>query len=76
MKETMLYKMTHAEYHPLLGKRIEVMHNGRRIVGIAEFIGINTILHNQFQVTISRLPLWPIDPNTIKLVPTPIRICK
>ena len=68
MKEQ-LFNMSHPEFRHLLGKRIEFICKGRRIVGTAEFIGINTSLHNQFQVTVDRFPQWPVDPKTIKECP-------
>lgn len=51
----------------LKGKRVEITFNGSKIVGILKFAGINS-LHNQYQVTINRMPCWPIDPKLIKEV--------
>ena len=41
--------------------------DGKKVVGILDFAGINDNLHNQFQATIGRMPIWPVDPKTIKL---------
>ena len=64
-----LFNMSHPDFRHLLGTRVEFICKGRRIVGNAEFIGINTNLHNQFQVTVDRFPQWPVDPKTIKECP-------
>lgn len=50
----------------LKGIKVQVMYEGNRRVGTLYFAGINTLLHGQYQVTLDRLPLWPVDPNTIK----------
>ena len=68
MKEQ-LFNTSHPDFRHLLGTRVEFICKGRRMVGIADFIGINTNLHNQFQVTSDRCPQWPVDPNTIKECP-------
>lgn len=50
------------------GKKVQFLdEKGKRHVGWLDFSGVND-LHGQFQVTISRTPIWPVDPNTIKLV--------
>lgn len=51
----------------LLGRKIECEFEGERRVGKLTFAGINDKLHGQFQVTIDRTPLWPVDPRSIKL---------
>lgn len=56
-----------AEFRHLIGQRISCTCDGQQYVGIAEFIGVNAMLHGKFQVTIDRTPLWPVDPRTIKL---------
>jgi len=50
----------------LLGKKVEFISQGVRHIGTLEFAGINP-LHGQFQVTATRTPIWPVDPETIKL---------
>lgn len=62
-----LAQQTQSEFQHLLGKRIKVIHQNQKYVGTLEFAGINPI-HNQFQVTIDRMPLWPVNPKTIKAV--------
>ena len=60
---------TDPKYKHLLGKRIECIDkDGNRRVGILNFAGVNKLLHGEFQVTISKCPIWPVDPNTIKEV--------
>ena len=61
-----LYDKSDNDYRHMIGKRVEFQARGKKWVGIAEFIGINP-LHNQFQVTVDRTPIWPVTPNTIKL---------
>jgi hypothetical protein len=62
-----LFQRTDPRFRPLLGKRVECLDSeGRRRVGILDFAGINAKLHGRFQVTISRCPIWPVDPETIK----------
>lgn len=54
-------------FEHLLGKRIEVIDgDGNKRIGILSFAGINPA-HGEFQVTISRTPIWPVDPKTLKL---------
>jgi hypothetical protein len=48
------------------GKRVEITFNGDKLVGILEFAGINP-LHGQYQITINRMPCWPINPKVITL---------
>jgi hypothetical protein len=62
-----LAQQTQSEFQHLLGKRITVIHQNQKYIGTLEFAGINPI-HNQFQVTIDRMPLWPVNPKTIKAV--------
>lgn len=55
-------------FEHLIGKRVTVKTpEGHTVGGVLQFIGINS-LHGEFQVTINRMPIWPVDPNTIKLV--------
>lgn len=66
---TILKLQTHVidpKYKHLIGKRIEVItQDGTKLAGICTYIGINQ-LHNQFQVTLNRMPIWPVDPTKIK----------
>lgn len=58
---------TDLRFRHLIGERVECLDKkGLRHVGILEFAGINELLHGQFQVTLSRCPIWPVDPATIK----------
>ncbi len=53
----------------LIGKKLSVPDprgNGR-IVGVCTFAGINS-LHGTFQVTLDRMPVWPVDIKTIKII--------
>ena len=51
----------------LLGKRVEFVDSeGERRVGVLKFAGFNKHLHEVFQVTINRCPVWPVEPNSIK----------
>jgi len=59
---------TWPEFRPLLGQRVQVLDwTGKKRVGILEFAGINYLLHGHFQVTLSRCPIWPVDPKTVKV---------
>ncbi len=53
----------------LIGKKISVPdpRGGDRIVGICTFAGVNS-LHGHFQVTLERMPIWPVDPKKIIIV--------
>ena len=62
-----LAQQTSPQFQHLIGKRIQVIHQNQKYIGTLEFAGINS-LHNQFQVTIDRMPLWPVNPKTIKAV--------
>jgi len=56
------------KFEHLIGKRVTVKTpEGHTVGGILQFIGINRF-HGQYQVTIGRMPIWPVDPNTIELV--------
>lgn len=51
-----------------LGKKVEVIGDGGRHVGVVDFIGYNQFLPSYgFQVTLSRTPVTNVDPNSIKL---------
>ena len=55
------------KFRHLVGKKITFISEGVRHVGVVDFIGVNTLLHNQFQITVNRTPIWPVNPKTIKL---------
>jgi len=56
------------------GKKVILKCKGEMCVGIMEFAGVNTVLHNQYQVTLGRTPHWPVDPTTIRLYEERMRI--
>jgi hypothetical protein len=44
-------------------------------VGVLQFAGFNPFVHDSFQVTIDRTPLWPVDPNSVELfVDTSVKV--
>jgi len=52
----------------MIGQNVECVNKeGKKVVGILDFAGINDKLHHKFQVTIGRMPIWPVDPKTLKL---------
>ena len=63
-----LYDRSDDSFKNMIGKRVKFQSRGKEWVGIAQFIGVNP-LHNQFQVTVDRTPIWPVDPFTIELAP-------
>lgn len=63
-----LYDRSDDGFKHMIGKRVKFQAKDREWVGLSQFIGINP-LHNQFQVTIDRTPVWPVDPSTIELAP-------
>ena len=61
-----LARETDPHYKKFLGKRIVFKDKrGKEHIGIAQFIGVNP-LTNQFQVTASKAPIWPVDPKSIQ----------
>jgi hypothetical protein len=53
----------------LIGKKISVISPrwpNERLVGICYFAGIG--FSGDFQVTLDRMPIWPVDPKTIKII--------
>jgi len=83
LKENNLYNETDDKFKDWIGKRVCVPYindsknikgetgkgypnKGETICGILKFAGINKT-HGKFQVTIDRMPLWPINPKDIKL---------
>lgn len=72
-----LYEGTYPRFRHLIGKKVKFTCKGKVHVGILGFAGINEFLHGQFQVTASKTPYWPVDPNSIEEVTdTIIRITK
>jgi hypothetical protein len=68
MKGNSLYDRTDDKFKPLIGKKAQCLDkDGKKRVGVLEFAGVNDNLHHKFQVTLSRTPIWPVDPKTIKL---------
>lgn len=62
-----LYDRTDDRFKHLIGKKVQCKNkDGKKVVGILDFAGINDKLHHKFQVTIGRMPIWPVDPKTIK----------
>ena len=61
------YENSHGKYRHLIGKKVSLTCQNETWVGIVDYIGFNT-LHKQFQVTLDRTPLWPVDPKSIKLL--------
>tara|TARA_A100001037_G_scaffold172411_2_gene154853 strand:+ start:1233 stop:1439 length:207 start_codon:yes stop_codon:yes gene_type:complete len=63
------------DFNKFLGKRIRFTDStGNQWVGICNFIGINKFLQAGLQITIGRMPIWPVDPTTIELAPLPPRL--
>ena len=53
----------------LIGRRISVAdpRGGNNIVGTCTYAQVNG-LHGKFQVTIDRMPVWPVEPKRIKIL--------
>lgn len=61
--------MEEKDYSQYIGKRISVVSPRwpkERLVGTCTFIGIG--FSGDFQVTLDRMPIWPIDPNDIRII--------
>jgi hypothetical protein len=72
-----LRENTEEEFLHLLGKRVECLDSdGKRHVGILSFAGVNDFLHGEFQVTLSRCPIWPVKRESIKEYKVPPSIFK
>jgi hypothetical protein len=56
---------TDPEFTQFIDKRIEFYSGTTHYAGVCKFAGINP-LHGKFQVTIDRMPVWPVDKTTIK----------
>ncbi len=57
------------DYSQFIGKRISVVSPrwpDTPLVGNCTFAGIG--FSGDFQVTIDRMPVWPVDPKTIKII--------
>lgn len=68
MGQNTLYDRTENRFKHLIGKKVQCLDKeGKKRVGVLDFAGINDKLHHKFQVTLSRTPIWPVDPKTIKL---------
>jgi hypothetical protein len=62
-----LLESTDPRFKHLVGEKVECIDaKGQRRVGILDFAGVNEKLHGKFQVTLSRCPIWPVDPATVK----------
>lgn len=62
-----LHERTDDRFKHLIGKKVQcVDKHGKTRVGNLDFAGINHKLHKKFQVTLTRCPIWPVDPKTIK----------
>jgi hypothetical protein len=73
MMKTKTHILTESEIQQLrdtfLGKKIELIGDGGKFTGVVDFIGYNEHLINYgFQVTIDRMPVTNVKPNSIKLV--------
>lgn len=62
------------QFKHLKGQKVAIKCLGEICVGILDFAGINTLLHGQYQVTLSRTPHWPVDPMTIRLYEQHLKI--
>lgn len=61
-----LAERTDPRFKHLLGKTVQCRDGkGELHVGQLEFAGVNDLLHGKFQVTLSRCPIWPVDPNSV-----------
>ena len=68
MGQNKLYDRTDDRFKHMIGQNVECVNKeGKKVVGILDFAGINDKLHHKFQVTIGRMPIWPVDPKTLKL---------
>lgn len=65
-----LKERTDKDLQHLVGKKVECLdEKGERRVGVLQFAGVNEF-HKNFQVTLSRTPIWPVKKSTIKLFTT------
>ena len=57
---------TDKDLQPLVGTKVKVTDDkGKVRVGELQFAGVNEF-HKHFQVTLDRMPIWPVDKNTVK----------
>lgn len=66
-----LLRLTDPKFKHMLGKKVQFKYKGQINCGILSYAGVNTMLHNKFQVTIERTPYWPVDPNSLVLLDKP-----
>ena len=65
-----LKERTDVGFKHLIGEKVEVEDcNGKKIIGELQFAGTNDTF-GIFQVTISRMPIWPVNKSSIKKVTT------
>lgn len=65
--DTRLLNATDPKFRQFIGKRIFFKKkNGQSVTGVANFIGKNFVT-NEFQVTVEKTPIWPVDPSSIRL---------
>jgi hypothetical protein len=63
-----LSQSTLGKFKHLLGCRVCVETvSGEKFCGVLEYAGRNK-LHGKFQVTLSRMPIWPVKPESIKKI--------
>lgn len=68
MGSNSLYDRTDDRFKHLIGKKVQFINkDGKKVVGVLDFAGINNKLHHKYQVTLDRTPFWPVDPKTIKV---------
>jgi hypothetical protein len=66
MEDALSHK-TLSKFKPLLGQRVVVeTEDGEVFVGLLEYVGRNK-LHGKLQVTLSRMPVWPVKQESIKI---------
>lgn len=68
MGQNSLYDRTDDRFKHMIGQKVQCVNkDGKKVVGVLDFAGVNNKLHHKFQVTIGRMPIWPVNPKTIKL---------
>lgn len=55
------------EFRHLVGEKVECISKGEQFVGILQYAGTNKVIHDYFQVTLNRMPIWPADRDSLKL---------
>jgi hypothetical protein len=62
----MFLDTTQEKYKLLIGKRVTFEScSGEKFTGRLDYAGVNP-LHNTFQVTVNRMPIWPVKSNTLR----------